>query len=190
MDLIERLAYLAKTAPWVTEGPLTRRLAAVVKDESDALVARRRVIQIATEVNDALAPVATCRRGCNHCCRQGLMIFEHEAVLLAEVSGRQMERQPWRPLEEVEVDLDSMIGQPCPFLVEDACSVYEHRPLFCRLRHSLSKEPDDCDVNSGTGGQVPTYAAEVMFIDPYVELSAKTSGIEPLGSIHCYFPKR
>jgi Fe-S-cluster containining protein len=118
------------------------------------------------------------------------MIFEHEALLLAEVSGREMVSQPWRRLQEVDIDLDSTIGMPCPFLVDDSCSVYEHRPLFCRLRHSLSEDPDECAVDSRTGGQVPTYAAEAMFIDPYVALSVRTSGIEPLGSIHRYFPER
>jgi hypothetical protein len=101
-----------------------------------------------------------------------------------------MVRQPWRPLQEVDVDLDSANGKPCPFLVSDACSVYEHRPLFCRLRHSLAEDPNDCAVDSRTGGRVPTYAAEVMFIDPYVAVSVRTSGIEPLASIHRYFPER
>jgi hypothetical protein len=94
MALLEKLAVLAETAPWITEGPLTERLEAIVKDEPDALVARARVIRIATEVSEAIAPVAACRRGCSHCCRQGLMIFEHEAILLAEVSGREMVSQP------------------------------------------------------------------------------------------------
>jgi hypothetical protein len=188
MTVLDKLAFLADTAPWITEGQLTPRLEGIVKDEPDGLAARARVIRIATEVNEAIAPVAACRRGCSHCCRQGLMIFEHEAVLLAEVSGRELVRQPWQPLQAVDEDLDSMIGTPCPFLDNDSCSVYEHRPLFCRLRHSLNENPNDCAIDSVTHGQVATYAAEVMFIDPYVELSVKTNGIEPLASIHRYFP--
>jgi hypothetical protein len=190
MTVLDKIAFLADTAPWITEGPLTRRLNAVLRAEPDGLVARRRVIQIATEVNEAISPVAACRRGCSHCCRQGLMNFEHEAVLLAEVSGREMFRQPWRRQQEVDVDIDSTTGKPCPFLVNDSCSVYEPRPVFCRLRNSLNEDPDDCAIDSRTGGQVTTYAADAIFIEPYVELSIRTSGLEPVGSIHRYFPER
>lgn len=190
MTVLDKLAFLADAAPWITEGQLKRRLEAIVKDEPDGQKARARVIRIATEVNDAISPVAACRRGCSHCCRQGLLVFEHEAVLLAKVSGRELVRQPWRRQQEVDVDLDSTVGTPCPFLVNDCCSVYEHRPLFCRLRHSLNDDPDDCAVDSVTGGQVGMYAAEEIFIDPYVELSIKTNGLEPLASIHRYFPRR
>lgn len=189
MNISEKLAELSSSAPWIAEGQLRRQLQAVFQTERNPVVARARVIQIATEASEALAAVAACHEGCSHCCRQGLMLFEHEAVLLAEVSGRKMVRQPWRRRQEVDVDIDSSIGKPCPFLVDHRCSVYEHRPLPCRLRHSLSDEPNDCSLDGPTRGEFPALSLESAFIDPYAELSAATSGVEPLASIHRYFPE-
>lgn len=190
MSVLDKLALLGETEPWIAERPLKRRLETVVKEEVDGTAGRARIRQIATEVNEAIAPVAACRRGCNHCCHQGLMVFEHEAMALAEASGRQMVRQSWRPQQQVDIDLDSVSGTPCPFLIDGSCSVYEHRPLFCRLRHSLNEDPDDCAVDSKTGGEFATYATEEMFIDPYVRLSLRMNGAEPLASIHRYFPRQ
>lgn len=134
MDIQEKLAALSVRAPWISDNPLRKRLWSAVDKEHASTAARARVIRIATETAEALAPIAACHQGCSHCCHQGLLIYEHEAVLLAEVSGREMVGQPWRRRQEVDVDIESSIGKPCPFLVDHSCSVYEHRPLPCRLR--------------------------------------------------------
>lgn len=189
MNIPEKLAALSLRAPWIAEGPLRRRLKAVVQNERDPIAARARVIQIATEASEALAPIAACRQGCSHCCHQGLILYEHEAVRLAEASGREMVRQPWRRRQEVDGDIASSIVKPCPFLVEHSCSVHEHRPLSCRLRHSLSDEPDDCSLDGRTRGEFLALSLESAFIDTYAGLSAVTSGVEPLASIHRYFPE-
>lgn len=50
------------------------------------------------------------------------------------------------------------IPSPCPFLVRKACSVYEHRPVACRVLVNL----DDDDLLCR---HAPTYSAEVPYAD-------------------------
>lgn len=187
MTIQEKLARLVEATPWMTVQKLQRRISGVMNENISARVARMRIIKIATEANDALAPIATCRNGCSHCCHQGLVVFEHEAVALAKVSGREMVKQPHRSDRELEIDIGSATGKPCPFLTNNSCSVYEHRPLSCRLRHSLNEKASDCSEN---GSPIGTYSIDDFFVDPYVELSYRIRGVEPLGSVHRYFPER
>lgn len=82
----------------------------------------------------------TCHAGCDGCCYQQFTIFAVEALHLARairrlpLAGRQRLQQrlqgtadPWRVLDE---------PQPCVLLDDGCCSVYEGRPLICRL-HGL-----------------------------------------------------
>ncbi len=68
---------------------------------------------------------------CNACCRSGYFIHigaaEHET--LARIPQALLVSAPGRPDDRV-MGFDSR-GR-CPMLVDDACSIYEHRPLTCR----------------------------------------------------------
>ncbi len=103
-----------------------------------------------------------CRAGCAACCRQLVPIGEAEAVHLAELVGAMpAERQAVlrerfeealgalkdrgllarlrRPASLKSLAVRRKIGEqylqcdlPCPFLEEESCSIYPHRPLACR----------------------------------------------------------
>lgn len=100
------------------------------------------------------APVAPCRRGCAHCCRQAVVITRTEAELVARASGRKVsaDANAMRPsritdMAVMEAELHRLTGErhtrtPCPFLVDEACSVYDARPLACRALVNL----DDDDL--------------------------------------------
>lgn len=79
----------------------------------------------------------TCRQSCGHCCRQSsIMIEEADALLLAGVTGRSINYAP--------VDASAWAGKACVFLdANDNCSVYEHRPMTCRMSLSVD-DPDLC----------------------------------------------
>jgi Fe-S-cluster containining protein len=79
----------------------------------------------------------TCHVGCDGCCYQQFTVFPFEAYHLAqavrtlapEVRQRLLERlrpvpNPWRQVDE---------SQPCVLLEHGRCSVYDGRPLICRM---------------------------------------------------------
>ncbi|MGE5567415.1 MAG: YkgJ family cysteine cluster protein [Rhodospirillales bacterium] len=103
----------------------------------------------------------SCRAACGACCRQLVPASEAEAVYLAElVAEMPPERQArvrrrfqealealGAPLVErlsdttklTDIELRREIGReyfsrgvPCPFLEDESCSIYEHRPMSCR----------------------------------------------------------
>lgn len=99
------------------------------------------------------APPLTCGRGCAHCCYTGVTLtqLEWDGILnlvrekgidlnpIIERSRKTVDRI--RQVLDSGKDLDQVdwhrlvINQPCPFLNEDqqACMIYEDRPLDCRL---------------------------------------------------------
>lgn len=92
------------------------------------------------------APIA-CGAGCAWCCHQHVAIAPPEAVAIARHVERRFTPEQRAALEERIKALDTVtrgatvaerarLKQPCAFLVEGACSIYEARPLRCRRVHS------------------------------------------------------
>ncbi|GJL80051.1 MAG: hypothetical protein NPINA01_30400 [Nitrospinaceae bacterium] len=98
------------------------------------------------------APPLQCQEGCAHCCYTGVTLtqLEWDGILnLVREKGIDLEeviersQKTIRKVREVlksnknleQVDWHNLvINQPCPFLGEDqACTIYEDRPLDCRL---------------------------------------------------------
>jgi len=83
-----------------------------------------------------------CGPGCSACCNQNVEVSIPEAILVSlQVAD------PADPRREAVLETaiavaglsqgDRMLcGRPCPFLVDDKCSVYENRPLVCRATFS------------------------------------------------------
>jgi Fe-S-cluster containining protein len=117
------------------------------------------------------------------------MIHEHEAIRLAEVTGRAMTRLPYRPQHAVYVLGDRFNGKPCPFLVEHRCTVYEDRPMVCRTHHSLNADASACKTAETAGLQIRPAMYDPDFLEePYMELNAAHNPTEPWGNIAEFFP--
>lgn len=93
---------------------------------------------------DAINTVATCGKGCSHCCHIPVRITEYEAELLAEATGRQM-----KYLSAKQAKRDPTQPGPCPFLQDGACAVYPVRPLICRIHYSVDDSAHWCDYSQG-----------------------------------------
>ena len=88
-----------------------------------------------------------CKAGCSYCCSARVEAIEPEVFRIArEIASR--------PPGEVNVLIERLRAyvampsgvapwqqrKPCPFLVDDLCSIYEVRPGVCRKAHSLDVE--------------------------------------------------
>ena len=76
-----------------------------------------------------------CKRGCSECCEKGdypLSDLELEYLM-----------QGYTKLEsdikiQIQQNIKTMIkGEKCPFLINKECSVYDYRPIICRV-HGLA----------------------------------------------------
>lgn len=96
----------------------------------------------------ATAPHAACKSGCSHCCHIPVAIPKLEARALAKASGRALNEHP----HDRDVEIEGY-NYPCPFLVDNQCSVYEVRPAICRTYFNLDQDELLCRLVPG--GQIP-----------------------------------
>lgn len=121
-----------------------------------------RLREIADEVGARIAPVTPCAKGCSHCCYMAADVTRHEAQIIARFTGRKIAKQeeevldtPAAVREAIERTRARWTRVACTFLAPDgSCSVYEVRPLACRLHHSLEDDADRCDSFRYPGGIV------------------------------------
>jgi Fe-S-cluster containining protein len=119
------------------------------------------MMQRVKDVSAARGETITCRAGCGACCRQYVPISDMEARALAELLERMPEDRQARvrarfaeaetrlreaglwdrlaeggrmlPSEHVPLVQNYFhLGVACPFLEDEACSIYPDRPLICR----------------------------------------------------------
>ena len=104
-----------------------------------------RLKEAADKLNKRVLPYSACRSGCSHCCNIAAVITQTEAEALAKASGRKMVKtKPDVPTVEMRM---KWFKVPCPFLVKGRCSVYNDRPLACRLLFNMSDSPHFCNTS-------------------------------------------
>jgi Fe-S-cluster containining protein len=110
-----------------------------------------------------VAAVAACRKGCAHCCRITVAVSRAEAQMIAKETGRPLNRQAGAFTVENQNDFTDPkarlaaagFGKPCPFLKDEACSIYAFRPLACRLQVNLDEDDLLCQLVEGHTSSVP-----------------------------------
>lgn len=73
----------------------------------------------------------TCRKGCSGCCHQHLGVFAVEADALSAALRALPPELRAQQRAQAEAVLDGR-REACPLLIDEACSVYEARPVICR----------------------------------------------------------
>jgi Fe-S-cluster containining protein len=158
-----------------------RKLHRIVRQSLPALVESaepldRKVIRlrrIADAAAKVIAPFTPCAKGCSACCHNAAIISELDAMLVADATGT----PPATPRRVFEVSagdearrayLGHYAGVPCSFLAGGVCSIYEHRPVVCRVHHSLEESAAGC-----AGGRQPgavdlteIYIGELQMMGP------------------------
>jgi Fe-S-cluster containining protein len=175
--------------------------ARLLNSAKNARSAKGRVFWLRQEVNymvKPMEPLAACRSGCSHCCHIGVLVSETEASVIGRAIGRKpvdspRARAPADLLKNgvtPEVDAwraDVYFGVPCTFLdTSGRCSIYEERPLACRMQLNLDRDDLLCRL-------VPDQLIPVPYLNMMTSLDAQTMVIGPntkLADIRDWFPTR
>lgn len=95
-------------------------------------------------------PPLACKKGCSWCCSLEVKVSPPELFWIADylrtsmttdamVALRQRIAEIVGPVAKLSSYDRSVSGIPCPLLVDNACSVYEARPLACRGWNSTNE---------------------------------------------------
>lgn len=154
----ERIAFAVKKQPVIEaiskrhDPRIRATMQKVLANRQQTDSAKTRALYDAVEpLTHDLAAQAVCRKGCSHCCHIAVAINPAEAELIARKTGRKAAKPRNRMLEGREQFANAIplgYGDPCPFLVDNQCSIYDVRPLACRMHFNLDTHADLCKLDS------------------------------------------
>ncbi|QOQ83777.1 YkgJ family cysteine cluster protein [Comamonas thiooxydans] len=174
-------------------GVLLNSLYAMLKNGAPALDITKMVHDLADATIDqtlhAYAPrehaQITCKKSCSHCCKQStILIEEADALYLQEKTGKVVQYEANGPTNKQ--------GVACSFLdAQGNCSVYEWRPITCRVSLSVDN-PQLCATEEERKMVQAPILYKLMFLglDGHPEIKEKyiaSRGVE--ADIRDFFPK-
>lgn len=112
----------------------------------------QRFWEAADKLCKAVTPFTACKNKCSYCCNIAATMTETEADILGKYVGR----KPKKITKRVDIlaNIPKYSGVPCPFLKKGRCSVYEVRPLACRIHFNLADTPHFCNTDIPPGESV------------------------------------
>lgn len=170
----------------------------------NAMPLAERLVGLAVGREQKAGRPVTCGPACGVCCRQLVPLSPPEAFMIADLIAsmppprrdplldrfreaarrlheggfkQRLLRPPdseeqTRQLGRAYFDL----GLPCPFLLEESCSMYPYRPSICR--EYLVTSPPDCCADP-FGGLVARVSVPVRLSKALARLTAELAGGEP-----------
>ncbi len=110
---------------------------------------------------------AECKNGCAFCCHQPVFAVSHEMLYLKDYITQRVPKDNQKNFIDRSRDKSLLtlnktieeqqrISFPCPFLENNSCSVYEARPMACRIYLSSSVKSCRSEFEEpGTGRHKP-----------------------------------
>lgn len=131
---------------------LDKRLHQVVTMKGTREDKIKALYKIADKIGAATKQYAACRQGCSHCCHIPVAVTQTEANMI----GREIGRPALQVHKAPSPSADGYgYHRPCTFLIQGSCSIYEHRPLACRVHFNLDSDELLCKLVEGVGIPVP-----------------------------------
>lgn len=130
----------------------------------------RKLYALTDEVMAHVLPRTPCRGGCSSCCYGAVQLHDIEVAYIEQHTGRKRRSSP-RPAANFH-------GQPCVFLRDGRCSIYEHRPFVCRTHVALTRSARWCHPSRSLERTFPLIRFTGL-IDGLGHIVAQTGGGSP-----------
>lgn len=142
------------------------------------------ILRTADLIFDYAGQFAACARGCGHCCHVHVPIADFEARHI----GDHINTPPVAVKQSIHHDRMEFSGKtPCPFLKNGECSIYEHRPLTCRMHLNFDIDNFWCLHENWNNPEAAIPRPEINpLIDAYHLLTDKVQPV--MADIRDFFP--
>lgn len=143
-----------------------------------------KLVKLVDQASVEIMPFTACRKKCSHCCHIAAVVSEVEAQRIGEAIRRKPAKAGTFP-PDIPALQDRYFGVPCTFLKGGRCSIYEVRPLACRLHFNMADDPFFCSTAiAPQNSLVP--ALNLHEVDKALFIMTLGS---PLADIRDFFPK-
>jgi Fe-S-cluster containining protein len=143
----------------------------------------RRIYSLVDEFDEYRRGLVACGKGCSACCRMNVQISNLEAKQISQTIGRQAAARHVSTVHSPS----KFMGQPCPFLVDDSCSIYANRPLACRKHVSFHSTPEWCEPEHALKSTVP--GVGFSGLDQALFETSNRAGKAVFADIRDFFPQ-
>jgi len=129
---------------------------------------------------------AICARGCGHCCHVHIPIADFEAQYM----GGHIGTAPAALKQSIHRNRMEFSGKtPCPFLSQGECSIYECRPLTCRMHLNFDIDNTWCLHENWNKPEAAIPRPDITpLMEAYHLLAGKTQPV--VADIRDFFPHR
>jgi Fe-S-cluster containining protein len=120
--------------------------------------------------------LVACHQGCGYCCHIGIGLYQVEADYIAASTGAAAKKVLPDPTRKASSWFDP--ARPCPFLRDNACSIYAYRPMTCRTHFNFEPTNRRCQFDSPDDGMalLDRNASLPGAMKAYSELVARHGG--------------
>ena len=86
-----------------------------------------------------------CQKGCTQCCDYGVTVSELEIIYI-EKHNQVKRKNDIKGQQAVKDGQGIYHGNPCPFITDDGCAIYQSRPYVCRRHVTVAPDNFWCDA--------------------------------------------
>lgn len=133
-----------------------------------------------TALYGAIARHTPCKKGCTSCCHYPVSITNLEIEFIEREAGIKRAKRIVKSAHP--------INTPCPFLRNDTCSIYAHRPFVCRRHVTLTKTSYWCDPDRAFTAEFPLL--KFSEVDRVFDALVRETGATAFCDIREAFPTR
>jgi Fe-S-cluster containining protein len=108
--------------------------------------------QAADLMGEAAKGVAPCADKCSHCCHIPVLMSQTEADLIGKETATKVTKTKYNLSSNTQY-----VGVPCPFLKAKRCSIYEYRPMACRVHFTMDRDNLLCELVPGANIKAPYF---------------------------------
>lgn len=145
-----------------------------------------RLWKIAEMMAPAIAGSTGCIKGCSHCCYLAVPVTSIEADLIGKRIGRVPADQGPSSSGQL-APFKASYRTPCTFLRDGMCSIYDNRPLACRIHFNL--DIDDLLCRLGDAPVSVPYLSKSAFIDLELRIAFDNESLT-VADVREWFPTR